>query len=153
SIHHATSRRLSGNTSGTLHAGYTRASSTSTAVSSPSNRFLQKKGACVLAVVWGFTGRKGREDEFEQLHGADGGGSALSRRSRSFLGSSFLRELADPRRYLLTEYWSEMVIYEKHLRDFGDEMAELQTRRSEMVSETIPLGLFEGLDVPDRFGP
>jgi hypothetical protein len=114
---------------------------------------FEKKGARVLAVVWSFQVRKGREDEFEQLHGADGEWTALSRRSRSFLGSSFLRELADPRRYLLTEYWSEMVIYEKHLRDFGDEMTDLQTRRSEMVSETTPIGLFEGLDVPDRFGP
>jgi hypothetical protein len=107
----------------------------------------------VLAVVWSFQVRPGREDEFEQLHGADGDWTALSRRSRSFLGSSFLRELADPRRYLLTEYWSEMLIYEKHLADYSDEVAELQTRRTEMVSETTPLGLFEGLDVPDRFVP
>jgi len=107
----------------------------------------------VLAVVWSFQVRPGHEDEFEQLHGADGDWTALSRRSRSFLGSSFLRELADPRRYLLTEYWSEMLIYEKHLSDYSDEVTELQTRRTAMVTETTPLGLFEGLDVPDRFGP
>ena len=53
----------------------------------------------MLAVVWSFQVRAGSEDEFEQLHGADGDWTALSRRSRSFLGSSFLRELADPRRY------------------------------------------------------
>jgi hypothetical protein len=107
----------------------------------------------VLAVVWSFQVRQGREDDFEQLHGADGDWTALSRRSRSFLGSSFLRELADPRRYLLTEYWSEMLIYEKHLSDYGDEVAELQTRRLAMVSETTPIGLFEAPDGPDRFGP
>jgi len=107
----------------------------------------------VLAVVWSFQVRPGSEDEFEQLHGADGDWTALSRRSRSFLGSSFLRELADPRRYLLTEYWSEMLIYEKHLSGYSDEVTELQSRRAAMVTDTMPIGLFEGLDAPDRFGP
>ena len=46
-----------------------------------------------------------------------------------------------------------MLIYEKHLSDYSDEVTELQSRRAAMVTDTMPIGLFEGLDVPDRFGP
>ena len=107
----------------------------------------------MLAVVWQFEVQPGREDDFERLHGADGDWTSLSRRSRSFLGSSFLKELANPRRYLLVEYWSEMFVYEKHLADFSDDVDELRTRRADMVVETTAVGVFDALDVPERFGP
>ncbi|HEY8550958.1 MAG TPA: hypothetical protein VIL35_13450 [Vicinamibacterales bacterium] len=107
----------------------------------------------MLAVVWQFDVRRGREGDFERLHGADGDWTKLSRRSRSFLGSSFLKQLGTPGRYLLLEYWSEMFVYEKHLADFSDEVEKLKARRAEMVVETIPLGIFDALDVPERYGP
>jgi hypothetical protein len=107
----------------------------------------------VLAVVWQFEVQPGRGDDFERLHGADGDWTKISRRSRSFLGSSFLKELADPRRYLLVEYWSEMFVYEKHLADFSDEVEELKARRADMIVQTVPFGIFDALDVPERFGP
>jgi hypothetical protein len=107
----------------------------------------------VIAVVWQFDVRAGKNDEFEALYGADGDWTKLSRRSRSFLGSSFLRDLAQPARYLVVEYWSEMVIYERHHADFGDEVQMLEQRRDQIVESAVPLGLFNALDVPDRAGP
>jgi len=107
----------------------------------------------VLAVVWQFEVQPGLGEEFERLHGADGEWTKISRRSRSFLGSSFLKELANPRRYLLVEYWSEMFVYEKHLRDFSDEVESLKSRRADMIVETVAFGIFDALDVPERFGP
>ena len=79
--------------------------------------------------------------------------TAISRRSRSFLGSSFLKDLAQPDRYLVVEYWSEMVVYERHHADFADEVAELEQQRSALVRLMRPLGLFNALDVPARSGP
>jgi quinol monooxygenase YgiN len=107
----------------------------------------------VIAVVWQFEIHPGRRDEFEALYGADGSWTALSRRSRSFLGSSFLKDLAQPERYLLAEYWSEMVVYERHQADFEDEIAKLDARRNAIVKTMQPIGLFNALDVPDRQGP
>ena len=77
----------------------------------------------------------------------------VSRRSRSFLGSSFLRDLAIGNRYLVIEYWSEMVVYEKHHADFQDETDQLERQRDQLVEQSQPLGLFNALDVPDRAGP
>jgi quinol monooxygenase YgiN len=107
----------------------------------------------LIAVVWQFRVDPGKADQFRKFYGADGDWSALSRRSRSFLGSSFLRDQVDPARFLLIEYWSEMVVYERHLADFSDEMRALEERRSELCVEITPLGVFTALDVPNRFGP
>jgi quinol monooxygenase YgiN len=107
----------------------------------------------VVAVVWQFETRDDSASEFERLYGADGDWTKLSRRSRSFLGSSFLKDLAVPNRYLLVEYWSEMVVYERHLVDLGDEVKELEAERDRLVARMEPVGIYTALDVPDRAGP
>jgi quinol monooxygenase YgiN len=107
----------------------------------------------VVAVVWHIEIAPEGSDVFERFYGADGEWTALSRRSRSFLGSSFLRDLAHPERYLLIEYWSEMVVYEKHLSDFGPEVQSLEDQRAKFVLRMEAMGVFTALDVPDRVGP
>jgi quinol monooxygenase YgiN len=107
----------------------------------------------VIAVVWQFDVKPASRDEFERFYGADGQWTALARRSRSFLGSSFLRDLAEPARYLVIEYWSEMLVYERHLADFSAQVATLEAERAQLVDSDQPLGVFSALDVPDRFGP
>ena len=107
----------------------------------------------MLAVVWNFQVQKGREREFEELHGADGEWTAMSRKSRSFLGSSFLRDQANDTSYLLVEYWSEMVVYERHRRSFGNDIQTLEQRRENLCDAIVPMGIFSALDVPERKGP
>jgi hypothetical protein len=107
----------------------------------------------VVAVVWQFETRDDSASEFERLYGADGDWTKLSRRSRSFLGSSFLKDLAVPNRYLLVEYWSEMLVYERHLVDLGDEVKDLEAERDRFVARMEPIGIYTALDVPDRAGP
>jgi hypothetical protein len=107
----------------------------------------------VIAVVFQFEVKPGHEADFERFHGADGEWTAVSRQSRSFVGSSFLKEIASPPRYLLVEYWSEMVVYERHLRDLAWDIESLERRRAAMVASTQSLGIYHALDVPDRFGP
>jgi hypothetical protein len=107
----------------------------------------------VVAVVWQFDIIPGQGEEFERFYGADGEWTKVSRRSRSFLGSSFLKDLAHPERYLLVEYWSEMLVYERHLADFDDEMHALEQQRQRFVNRMEALGVFSALDVPDRVGP
>src|SRR5690606_18346597 len=93
----------------------------------------RKERCAVIALVWQFDVKPGKNSEFEAFYGADGPWTALSRRSRSYLGSSFLRDIAMPQRYLVVEYWSEMVVYEKHHADYQDEMKALETHRESLV--------------------
>ena len=107
----------------------------------------------MIAVVWQFNIKDGRKAEFEALYGADGEWTNLNRQTRSYLGSSFLRDQTQPSRYLLIEYWSEMVVYEQHRAYQSDAFASLEARRDAFVESFEPLGVFTALDVPDRSGP
>jgi hypothetical protein len=111
----------------------------------------------MIAIMWQFDIKAGSEAEFEQFCGAGGEWTAANRHSRSFLGSSFLRGATSPEtrtsRYMVVEYWSEMVVTEQHKTFHGDEIARLGARRDELAASFEPVGVFTALDVPDRTGP
>ena len=107
----------------------------------------------MIAVVWQFQVKAGKQQEFERFFGADGEWSQLARRSRSFLGSSFLRDQSADTSYILIEYWSEMVVYERHRQSAGVDISRLEERRQAYCDTAIPMGVFAALDVPQRFGP
>jgi quinol monooxygenase YgiN len=107
----------------------------------------------MIAIVWQFEVRSGHNADFEAFYGVNGAWTLMNRRSRSYLGSSFLRDQTVPARYLMVEYWSEMLIYERHLISHRHKIDELEARRSALVESMEPLGVFTALDVPDRSGP
>ena len=107
----------------------------------------------MIAVIWQFDVKHGREAEFEQLYGADGEWTVTSRQARSYLGTSFLRDQNRSSRYVMIEYWSEMLVYEQHRAFRSDLIASLEQRSRALVDSVEPLGIFSALDVPHRFGP
>ena len=107
----------------------------------------------MIAIMWKFDVKDGREDEFEQFYGADGEWTALNRNSRSYLGSSFLRDQNRAARYIVIEYWSEMLVYEQHRAYRPDAFTSLEERRDLLLRAVEPKGIFTALDVPDRSGP
>jgi len=107
----------------------------------------------MIAIVWQFTVKPGREAEFEQLYGVDGEWTTMNRQTRSYLGSSFLRDQNDASRYLLIEYWSEMLVYEQHRSYRSAARAAFEARRTAVVESVEPMGVFTALDVPERAGP
>jgi len=107
----------------------------------------------MIAIMWHFDVKSGREDEFEQLYGADGEWTTMNRLSRSYLGSSFLRDQSRTSRYLVIEYWSEMLVYEQHRAFKSDAVTSFEERSRTLVDSVEPMGIFSALNVPDRFGP
>lgn len=107
----------------------------------------------MIAIMWQFDVKPGKETAFEELYGADGDWTRINRPTRSYLGSSFLHDEAHPARYVLIEYWSEMVVYEEHRAYRSDVIAALEEKRRTLVDSVEPLGVFTALDVPDRWGP
>ena len=107
----------------------------------------------MIAIMWQFDVKSGQETEFELLYGVDGEWAAMNRQTRSYLGSSFLRDQNRPSRYIVIEYWSEMLVYEQHRAYRSDTMASLEGRSTALVESVQPLGIFTALDVPDRTGP
>jgi heme-degrading monooxygenase HmoA len=107
----------------------------------------------MIAVVWQFDVKPGREAEFERFYGADGEWTTANRLTRSYLGTSFLRDQNRPSRYLVLEYWSEMLVSEQHKAYRTDAVEQLEHQRSALIESVEPLGIFTALDVPDRTGP
>lgn len=107
----------------------------------------------MIAVMWQFDVKTGREAEFEQLYGANGEWTSMNRHTRSYLGSSFLHDQNRSSRYLVIEYWSEMLVSEPHRGSRDDALASFKEHRAALVDSIEPLGVFTALDVPDRTGP
>jgi heme-degrading monooxygenase HmoA len=107
----------------------------------------------MIAIAWQFEVKKGREAEFEDLYGADGEWTAMNRHTRSYLGSSFLRDQNHASRYIVIEYWSEMLVYEQHRAYRSADKADLEKRSAALVETAAPMGIFTALNVPDRSGP
>jgi len=107
----------------------------------------------MIAIMWQFDVKHGHESEFEQLYGVEGEWTAMNRLSRSYLGTSFLRDQNRPSRYIVVEYWSEMLVYEQHREFRAEAVAAFEQRSRALVESVEPLGVFSALDVPDRFGP
>jgi hypothetical protein len=77
----------------------------------------------------------------------------MNRHTRSYLGSSFLRDENRSSRYIVIEYWSEMLVYEQHKAYRSGSLAALESRRTTLVDSVESLGVFTALNVPDRTGP
>jgi quinol monooxygenase YgiN len=107
----------------------------------------------MIAVMWQFDVKPGREKDFEIFYGVDGDWTALNRQTRSYLGSSFLRDQNRPLRYVLVEYWSEMIVYEHHRTSHSAMIDAHESRRAELLDAIEPLGIYTAIDVPDRWGP
>jgi heme-degrading monooxygenase HmoA len=107
----------------------------------------------MIAIMWQFTVKDGHEAEFEQLYGSEGEWTMLNRRTRSYLGTSFLRDQSQSSRYIVVEYWSEMLVYEEHRASRKSALDKLEEHRDTLVQSVEPLGVFTALDVPDRTGP
>jgi quinol monooxygenase YgiN len=107
----------------------------------------------MVAIMWQFDVKNGQETEFEQLYGVEGEWTTVNRQTRSYLGSSFLRDQNRSSRYILIEYWSEMLVYEQHRASRSHAIASLKERSTKLVESAEPLGIFTALNVPDRAGP
>ncbi len=107
----------------------------------------------MIAIMWQFDVKNGQETEFEQLYGVDGTWTAMNRHTRSYLGTSFLRDQNRSSRYIVIEYWSEMLVYEQHRESGAAAIASLEGHRSTLVDAVEPLGIFTALDTPNRAGP
>src|SRR4030095_7064466 len=95
----------------------------------------------------------GRQRECGKLDGPEGEWPALNRHTRSYLGTSFLRNQNRSLHYVVTEYWSEMIVYEEHRSYRSGAIDLLEQQRDGLIQTVEPLGVFTALDVPDRTGP
>src|SRR3954453_640142 len=96
----------------------------------------------MIAIMWQFDVKAGREAEFEGLYGADGAGTAMNRHTRSYLRSSFLNDQNRASRYIVIEYWSEMLVSEPASILHSTLVAPFEAQRTALIESVVPMGVF-----------
>jgi hypothetical protein len=107
----------------------------------------------MIAVRWQFDVQKGLESRLEEFLDVNGEWTKISRHTRWYRGSSFLRDQNPPRRYLVIEYWSELMVLEKDRTFRSNAIASLERRRDAMADSVVARSVFTALNVPERMGP
>ena len=107
----------------------------------------------VVAVVWNFETLPDQGEAFERFYGADGEWTKLSRRSRSFLGSSFLKDHRASRALRAGRVLERDARLRKAPRGFRRRVAPAGGAAAALRRRMEAIGVFTALDVPDRVGP
>jgi quinol monooxygenase YgiN len=66
----------------------------------------------VIAAIWQFRVRPGREAEFERHYGPDGTWAQLFARGEGYHGTELWRDPDERGRYLLSDAWADRASYE-----------------------------------------
>lgn len=96
-------------------------------------------------VVWEFRVRPGREEEFERRYGRDGDWAALFRRGEGYVGTTLLRDLATPGRYVVTDTWRDPAAYRAFKEGYAEAYAALDLECTALTEAERCLGEFEPL--------
>jgi heme-degrading monooxygenase HmoA len=100
----------------------------------------------VLSTLWEFRVRPERAAEFENAYSPSGAWAALFAKSEGFLGTTLLRDVSAPGRYMTIDRWSstaaQAAMHERHAAEY-----ETLDRAFEALTESeIALGTFEEIE-------
>lgn len=101
-----------------------------------------------LTILWQFTAKAGKEQEFEEVYGAAGDWARLFRKADGYLGSELYRSRQGPRRYLVIDRWRSPDAFERFRISWGEQYRALDKRCEELTEQEAHLGDFS--QVPPR---
>ena len=92
--------------------------------------------------IWDFRVRPERQAAFETDYGPDGTWASLFRRAEGYLGTTLLRDRADPLRYVTVDRWQSIEAYQAFRARFSREYDELDRACAGLTSQETALGEF-----------
>ena len=98
-----------------------------------------------VVILWEFRVRAGREAQFERCYGADGDWVRLFRRAEGYVGTTLLRDLATPGRYVVTDTWRDPAAYRAFKERHAEAYAALDLECTALTEDERCLGEFEPL--------
>ena len=97
----------------------------------------------VIHIVWEFIIKEASRDDFEKAYGPDGDWSRLFRRYPGYVGTTLLRDVAHPRRYLTIDAWEALVDRERMLAAAGEQYSALDERFGKWTESEVEVGVFK----------
>jgi quinol monooxygenase YgiN len=100
----------------------------------------------VLVVVWEYRAQPERVEEFESFYRPDGPWGELFRQSPAFVSTTLMKDLKDPRRFLVADRWTSEVMYEEFKRERAATYRDLSERGARLYDREAEIGRFDFLD-------
>jgi heme-degrading monooxygenase HmoA len=100
----------------------------------------------MFLTVWEYRVNADRIEDFLDSYDENGTWVSLFRRGLGYLGTSLLRDLIDPARFITIDRWNTRTSYQEFKDRFAHEYATLDEACQEMTVSETPLGYFESGD-------
>jgi heme-degrading monooxygenase HmoA len=99
----------------------------------------------LIRIVWRFRVRPGLEPEFESRYSSSGAWARLFAKGDGYLGSSLMRDTADPSRYVVIDLWRDGPSFEAFRKTNAAEYDSLDKDCEALTESEVHLGTFEDL--------
>lgn len=97
----------------------------------------------MIQVVWKFIVTEATVDRFLRAYGPDGEWSRLFQGHPGFLGTTLLRDIENPRRFLTIDAWETRGDRDRMLSLARDEYSGLDDRFADLTESEVEIGVFE----------
>jgi heme-degrading monooxygenase HmoA len=110
----------------------------------------------MIEIISEFVVKDEKRGQFELAYGPGGLWSKLFARAHGFRGTTLLRDVENPRKYLTIDLWNSLAHWEQVLAGILDDYSDLETSFSDLVESKTEVGIFrvlaEGTVHPRRRG-
>jgi heme-degrading monooxygenase HmoA len=93
-------------------------------------------------VIWEFTVREGKADDFIAAYGPTGAWATLFHRGRGFEGTQLLRSSADANFFITIDRWDSTDRFDEFMAEFAEEYRELDKRLEQFTVSETKRGVF-----------
>jgi heme-degrading monooxygenase HmoA len=100
----------------------------------------------MLVIVWEYAVKPGREEDFTSMYRPDGPWGDLFRGSPAFVSITLMRDLRNPRRFLVADRWTSEVVYEEFKRSHAVAYREISDRGRRLIERETEVGRFDFLE-------
>ena len=100
----------------------------------------------MLVIVWEYDVKPGREEDFATMYRPDGPWGELFRESPAFVSITLMRDLKNPRRFMVADRWTSEAMYEEFKQAHAGPYRELSERGRRLLSSETEVGRFDFLD-------
>ena len=100
----------------------------------------------MLVVVWEYVARPDRVEDFESFYRPDGPWGELFRQCPAFVSTTLMKDLRDPKRFMVADRWTSETLYEEFKRERAAEYDDLSERGARLYAREVAIGRFDFLD-------
>jgi heme-degrading monooxygenase HmoA len=96
----------------------------------------------LIHIIWEFRIKPEKQAEFEHYYASTGPWANLFRKSEAYRGTTLVRDIERPERYLVTDVWADLAAFQNFKASYQDDYDELDKLGEQFTEEEHYLGLF-----------